>query len=179
MEPPQAETPKIPVTAKMREQRQLAPLTHQGWSFLLVGLWPQCKACILKNDCVAYDENAAVCGLYSEIQAQRIQNIMALPHILPEHIDLVVRYAKNLTFLDIIDAWVMKMSPFRRNEETGIGYQAVLDKRWTVDGRCDRQAAELALTPASRRMLGFDKQFDALPITQQVAKLRAIDGGSK
>ena len=173
---PEAETPKPPITAKERAQRQLAPLTHQGWSFLLVGIWPQCKACILKTDCVAYDENSAVCGLFSEIQAQRIQNIMSLPHVLPEHMDLVSRYCRNLTFLDIVDSWLMKMGPFRRDEETDIVYQGILERRFTIDRRCDSQAAELALTPASRRALGFDKQFDALPITKQVAELRAAGG---
>ena len=93
--------------------------------------------------------------VYRPLMEQRVKGIMALPWVKPYDIDLVRLYAKDMTFIDIVDSWVEAVGgPFTDNMEL----QPVLNKiRWTVENHAARHAERLLLTPASRAHLRLDR----------------------
>lgn len=152
-----------PRTPAGKARAALNSVTHGGYRYLLGGLLPTCSTCILKNDCPEFDVKARTCGLFGKIQEERMAGILALPHIRAEDVLLVTAYVRNVTFLDIIDFFLSRVGPFTGSKD--LEAQPVLKLRWTVDNTASRQAAELGLTPASRKALGLSKKAPPRDIT--------------
>ena len=141
---------------KPKPQNKLIPLTHQGFRWLVNGLFPVCSNCVHAPQCPRYEpEPVNGCGIYKPMMEHRVRSIMRLPWVKPYDLDVVRLYAKNITFLDIIDSYVEAVGgPLGTNGNV----LPVLNKvRWTVENAATRQADKLLLTPAARAQAGVGR----------------------
>lgn len=141
---------------KPKPQNKLIPLTHQGFRWLLNGLFPDCRMCVHAKVCPKYEpEPVNGCGIYRPLMEHRVRQILRLPWVKPYDIDTVRNYSKNITFLDVIDSYVEAVGG-----PLGVNGQVlpVLNKiRWTVENAATRQADKLLLTPAARAQAGVGR----------------------
>jgi len=155
MASPEAEQEKRPLTGNEMQQRQLAPVTHGAFRFILTGLWPICKKCILAAECPEYEPESTSCGLFSGIQEERTRELMKEPQIRPTDAPLVVLFAKEETFVTLADAWVSKIGVFRI-QDAGLDVQPILTRRAAAVHTMIKLSDRLGFNPVSRKLLAFD-----------------------
>ena len=162
--------------ANLEEPGQAA-LTHQAVRWQKSGLFPLCRKCILRKKCEVYDEEDEdkTCPLAQEAYDHLIESIRALPQIQPEDLPLVVEYARQSIFVQIIDTWIGEAGPFLPGAEEGfLEPQPVLTGlRYTAAGHIARLSDRLGLNPAARAKLKASGKLAELnPMT---AAIIAID----
>ncbi len=154
MVPPGTERERKPLTEGEIAQRQIARVSHGAFRFILTGLWPICKKCILAKECPEYEPESTSCGLFSSIQEERTRELMKEPHIRPAHAPLVVLLAKEETFVTLADAWVSRIGVFRVSD--GLDVQPILTRRASAIHTIIKLTDRLGLNPMAQKLLNFD-----------------------
>lgn len=136
---------------------KLAHLTHQAIRWRNRGLFPLCRKCILAEKCELYDadDSDRTCPIAQEAYTNLVATINALPQIKPEDMPVVIEYARQVIFIQLVDIWIGEVGPFLAGKRRGsLEPQPVLAKlRYTAAGHIARLSDRLGLNPAARAKL--------------------------
>lgn len=134
-----------------------ARLTHQAVRWRNRGLFPLCRKCILREKCEVYDsaDDDRTCPIAQEAYTDLVAAINSLPQIKPEDMPVVIEYARQVIFVQLIDIWIGEIGPFLPGKRKGtLEPQPVLTGlRYTAAGHIARLSDRLGLNPAARAKL--------------------------
>lgn len=155
-----------------------AALSHQAIRWRERGLFPLCRKCILREKCEVYDpaDDDRTCPLALEAYGNLIETITVLPQIQPEDLPVVVEYARQVVFVQLIDTWIGEVGPFLPGASEGFlePQPALGGLRYTAAGHIARLSDRLGLNPAARAKLREAGQVPPL-----AARVLQIEEGEK
>jgi len=142
------------------KQRQLAPITHGGYTWLQHAIAP-CSKCPISKQCEEFKEGEQ-CAPLKRYQEEKMREIMNLSHIQghPEFATLAAMLVRELCFQALICRWLGQVGLVRTVSQ-GIDLQPIMKRFWVSVNASTRMMAELGLTPVSQAKLrrkgeGFD-----------------------
>ena len=146
-------------TPELSRTRRIVASTHQATPLILSNSFPLCDPCALKDRCPDYSAGQDDCPFFARILEARIRKYSAVPHIEETDIDLIVLYSKALTSVDLINAYVSAVGPFRKQStREGLDVAPILNYKVKIEKQALDLAKEIGATPAVRRRLQLEQR---------------------
>ncbi len=126
---------------------------------ILSNSFPLCDSCALKDRCPDYLPGQDDCPFFARILEARIRKYSAMPHIEETDLDLIVLYSKALTSVDLINAYVSAVGPFKKHStREGLDVAPILNYKVKIEKQALDLAKEIGMTPAVRRRLQLEQR---------------------
>jgi len=161
--------------AALREHRKdprMAALQHGVWPFVRARVL-RCDQCMLPKifgrDCPEFQEGGE-CRFMEERGAALRDQLLGLPWVRPEHAELVADYVYHCQLLELVQAAMAGLGPFRVTKAE-VRLQPLLGESYLAWSRHRRQLAqELGLSPASQVRPG-----ETSPLTAAILQIDEED----